>query len=43
MGGSSPVGLALAAAVGFGAFFLLLDAGTRAQRWRSSTCSATPR
>jgi hypothetical protein len=30
VGGSSPVGLALAAAVGFGAFFLLLDAGTAA-------------
>jgi len=29
-GGLSPVGLALAAAAGFGAFFLLLDAGTAA-------------
>jgi drug/metabolite transporter (DMT)-like permease len=28
--GSSPIGLALAAAAGFGAFFLLLDAGTAA-------------
>jgi len=29
-GGSSPVGLALGAAAGFGAFFVLLDAGTAA-------------